>query len=163
MRTHLIQMLDELGLPSFLDFPDAAALFGEERQLLHTVSFIKYPVFANGKNYTGYHPPIQKSPFLMNYARKTLETDILPLERPLIIPLGKAVEDVLRIFIGAGKVEESQCLLGFPHPSGANGHRHRQLRERKEALHEKLRTFLQHKKPPASGRRLIVILLLFDS
>jgi hypothetical protein len=77
----------------------------------------------------------------MNYARKTLETDILPLERPLIIPLGKAVEDVLRVFIGAGKVEESQCLLGFPHPSGANGHRHRQLRERKEALHEKLRTF----------------------
>ncbi|RXZ00478.1 hypothetical protein [Fictibacillus sp. S7] len=141
MRTHLIEMLDELGLPSFFNFTDAAALFEEERQLLHTVSLIKYPVFANGKNYTGHQPPIHKSPFLMNYARNTLETDILPLERPLIIPLGKAVEDVLRVFIGAGKVEESQCLLGFPHPSGANGHRHRQLRERKEALHQNLRTF----------------------
>ncbi|SDN30389.1 hypothetical protein SAMN04488137_4010 [Fictibacillus solisalsi] len=141
MRTHLVQMLDELGLPSLLDLPGADALFGEERQLLHTVSIIKYPLFVNGKNYTGHQPPIRKSSFLMNYARDTLETDILALERPLIIPLGKAVEDVLRVFIGEGKIEESQCLLGFPHPSGANGHRHRQLRERKRAMQEKLRTF----------------------
>ncbi|MDN4526854.1 hypothetical protein [Fictibacillus fluitans] len=141
MRTYLIQMLDEMELPSFFELPDASALFGEERQLLHTVSLLKYPVFSNGKNYTGHQPPIKNNSFLMNYARDTLETDILTLDRPLIVPLGKAVEDVLHIFIDEGKIDESQCLLGFPHPSGANGHRHRQLRERKGALREKLQTF----------------------
>jgi hypothetical protein len=62
-------------------------------------------------------------PFLLGFSHDTLRTDILPLNKPLIIPLGKAVESVLEQFIKEGSISESQCLMGFPHPSGANGHR----------------------------------------
>ncbi|MDN4075161.1 MULTISPECIES: hypothetical protein [Fictibacillus] len=143
MRKHLVQMLDELELPAFLSLSEAASLFKGNRKLLHTVSLLKYPVFAGNKNYTGHQPSIKSSPVLMKYARDTLKTDIQPLQNPLIIPLGRAVEDVLLLFIDEGEMDESRCLLGFPHPSGANGHRHRQLKERKEELQQKLTDFFK--------------------
>ena len=31
-------------------------------------------------------------------------------------------------------IKEEQCLLGFPHPSGANGHRKKQFEENKMKL-----------------------------
>ena len=31
-------------------------------------------------------------------------------------------------------IKNEQCLLGFPHPSGANGHRKKQFNENKEKL-----------------------------
>ena len=33
-------------------------------------------------------------------------------------------------------MKEEQCLLGFPHPSGANGHRKNQFKKNKEKLLE---------------------------
>lgn len=50
----------------------------------------------------------------------------------LIVPLGKSVSDVLRIFVKDGLLEEDRCLFDFPHPSGANGHRKPQFEECKE-------------------------------
>ena len=54
------------------------------------------------------------------------------MKRPLIVPLGKAVEEVLEIMIGEGLIKREQCLLGFPHPSGANGHRKKQFEINKD-------------------------------
>jgi hypothetical protein len=47
------------------------------------------------------------------------------------VPLGKAVSDVLRYLIDLKKLHAGRCLLDFPHPSGANGHRARQFTERR--------------------------------
>lgn len=52
----------------------------------------------------------------------------------LIIPLGKAVEEVLELMISEELIKKEQCLLGFPHPSGANGHRKKQFEANKENL-----------------------------
>jgi hypothetical protein len=41
----------------------------------------------------------------------------------LLIPLGKCVDAVLQHLIEVGVLNGKRCLLGFPHPSGANGHR----------------------------------------
>lgn len=41
-------------------------------------------------------------------------------EEILLIPLGKAVEEVLIKLKEDGIVKEEQVLMGFPHPSGAN-------------------------------------------
>jgi hypothetical protein len=51
------------------------------------------------------------------------------MQEPLIIPLGKTVEDVLKSLVEADLVNPRHCLFGFPHPSGANGHRRKQFME----------------------------------
>ncbi len=56
------------------------------------------------------------------------------LPNVFIIPLGKAVEEVLEFMINKNLIRKEQCLLGFPHPSGANGHRKKQFEENKKNL-----------------------------
>jgi hypothetical protein len=38
------------------------------------------------------------------------------------------------MLVAAGDLDEERCLLGFPHPSGGNGHRIRQFRENEAVL-----------------------------
>lgn len=53
----------------------------------------------------------------------------------MIIPLGKAVEEVLALMINENLIKKEQCLLGFPNPSGANGHRKIQFEANKEKMY----------------------------
>ncbi|MBM6616869.1 hypothetical protein [Bacillus suaedaesalsae] len=138
MRRNLIQMLEELGLHQYLNIEHAENLFQLTDEALHTVSLLKYPIFHNGRNYTGHQPPILH---FMEEIDKTIQTDILSLSNPLIIPLGKAVETVLNVYIKDGILSEEQCLVGFPHPSGANGHRHKQFENEKEQLKVQIQRF----------------------
>ena len=64
------------------------------------------------------------------------------LSDALIIPLGKSVEEILKILISENVITEEQCLLGFPHPSGANGHRRKQFALNKRQLQEKIYKFI---------------------
>jgi hypothetical protein len=50
------------------------------------------------------------------------------------IPLGQSVSTIIAYLAEAGCLARSRCLLGFPHPSGANGHRVREFNERRERL-----------------------------
>ncbi|WP_026478465.1 hypothetical protein [Alkaliphilus transvaalensis] len=134
MRMNIINMLDELRLHEYLGMKNNKELFNDHCPYLHTVSLIPYPVFVNRKNYTGHSPKIINSKFLMKYVNLTVEKDLKPLKRPLIVPLGRAVEEVLLSLIGEGKIDREQCLVGFPHPSGANGHRLKQFKEGKERM-----------------------------
>lgn len=52
----------------------------------------------------------------------------------LIIPMGKAVSEVLRYLVEQGLLDEKPCLFDFPHPSGANGHCKRQFEQGKEGF-----------------------------
>ena len=110
MRKNLISMLDELN------------------------SMIPYPVFINGKNYTGARPKILDSEVLMSYIKKYFYKEVKELPNTFIIPLGKSVEEVLELMISEKIIKKEQCLLGFPHPSGANGHRKIQFEENKSNL-----------------------------
>lgn len=58
IRSNLIHMLDESGIPEAIHVDSSSSLFDENRELLHTTSIIKYPVFYHGENYTGHHPSI---------------------------------------------------------------------------------------------------------
>ena len=55
-------------------------------------------------------------------------------EEILLIPLGKAVEEVLIKLKEDGVIKEEQILLGFPHPSGANVNRVTQFENNKESM-----------------------------
>lgn len=104
---------------------------------MHTVSLIPYPVFVKKQNYTGHTPKLLKSNFLMKYIYENFINEIHKLdnfEDILLIPLGKAVEEVLCKLKDEGLIKENQILMGFPHPSGANVNRLVQLEENKESM-----------------------------
>lgn len=134
MRKNLIEMLDDLSLNKKLNIDSCLELFENQYELLHTTSMIPYPVFINNKNYTGSKPKILDNEILKNYLKKYFYKEIEKLPNVLIIPLGKAVEEVLELMISEELIKKEQCLLSFPHPSGANGHRKKQFEANKENL-----------------------------
>lgn len=134
MRKNLVEMLDELNLNKKLSIDSCMELFENKDKLLHTTSMIPYPVFINNKNYTGFSPKILDNEILKGYLEKYFYKEVEKLSNALIIPLGKAVEEVLELMISENLVKREQCLLDFPHPSGANGHRKIQFEENKENL-----------------------------
>lgn len=134
MRKNLIEMLDELNLNSKLHIDSCLELFENKDELLHTTSMLPYPVFIKNKNYTGFGPKTLDNEILKSYLEKYFYKEIEKLPNVFIIPLGKAVDEVLESMISKNLIRKEQCLLGFPHPSGANGHRKMQFKENKEDL-----------------------------
>jgi hypothetical protein len=133
MRTNLLSMLDDLGLPRAIGAAGTAELFepGGER-LLHSTSALRYPVFIDGKNYSGY-PAAVKKPLLAEYF-DLLDSELASVDGALIVPLGKAVEGILDHLIVTGDLDASRTLMGFPHPSGANAHRPRLFDQNRESM-----------------------------
>ncbi|RFU64953.1 uracil-DNA glycosylase family protein [Peribacillus glennii] len=128
MRTNLISMLDRCGVPQAIGSCGSESLFSDKCDLLHTTSIIKYPVFYQNKNYTGHRPKIDQSPLLTHYGFEVFPKEMEKLKScALVIPLGKTVEQVFTALIREEKLPLHHYLFGFPHPSGANGHRKKQF------------------------------------
>lgn len=137
IRKNIVSMLDEINLNKALNLNSCSELFGEKDYLLHTVSLIPYPVFVNKQNYSGHTPKIMKSKFLMKYIYENFINEFRSLDNSkeiLLIPLGKAVEEVLFKLESEKIVRKDQILKGFPHPSGANVNRLIQFRENKNTM-----------------------------
>ena len=130
-------MLDGIELNKVLELQSCSELFEKKDYLLHTISLIPYPVFVKGENYTGHTPKLIKSDFLMKYVYDNFINEFNKLEESekiLLIPLGKAVEEVLLNLKDKGIIKENQILVGFPHPSGANVNRVTQFEENKDNM-----------------------------
>lgn len=138
MRTNLINILDGLGVGSALGLKTSELLFAEHSALMHTTSAIRYATFIKrrGKlcNYTGYSPKILKHAQLRAYVENLLTDELERAAESLIVPLGKAVSEVLEFLVQTGRVDPARCLIGFPHPSGANGHRRLQFQQGKAQM-----------------------------
>lgn len=143
LRKNIISMLDEINLNKSININSYDELFKEKDYLLHTTSLIPYPVFFKGNNYTGHSPKLMKSEFLMRYVYENLIENIENLGDVLIIPLGKAVEEVLDDLVNKNIIEKDQILRGFPHPSGANAHRLTQLRDNKENMIKIIESYIK--------------------
>lgn len=134
LRKNIINMLDEVQLNKALKIESCRELFESRDDLLHTISLIPYAVFVKGKNYTGHTPKLIKNKFLMKYIDESFINELELLGEVLIIPLGKAVEEVMEQLIDKNIIKSSNVLKGFPHPSGANVNRLVQLEEHKENM-----------------------------
>ena len=137
LRKNIISMLDEIKLNEVLNINSCSDLFKDKDYLLHTVSLIPYPVFVKKQNYTGHTPKLLKSEFLMKYIYGDFIKELQSINNNkdvLLVPLGKAVEEVLYKLSSEGIILEKQILRGFPHPSGANVNRVIQLEENKDSL-----------------------------
>lgn len=137
IRNNIIQMLDELELPKILEVTSVSELFAGKDELLHTVSLIPYSVFVKKQNYSGHTPKLLKNVMLAKYIYGNFLEEYNSLktkETVLLIPLGRAVEEVLIHLEGEGLISKNQILLGFPHPSGANVNRIQQFQENKRRM-----------------------------
>lgn len=140
MRSNVISMLDRAGLPEVWGLESTGELFEAKRDLLHTTSLLKHPVFIHGVNYTGHQPPIERSVLLQHYAYEVFPKEVERLKQTrLWIPLGTTVSDIFTTLVRRGVLSGDRCLFGFPHPSGANGHRHRQFEEGREQFRFRIR------------------------
>ncbi|HEV2461973.1 MAG TPA: hypothetical protein VGS80_26775 [Ktedonobacterales bacterium] len=119
----LCDMLDRLEIPALLGIQSGLDLFGAANDLLHTTALVRYSVFVKGQNYTGHNPNLLKTPNLRRYVEDSLSGELRRMPQALVVPMGTAVADALRLLIDAGQLDPARCLLGFPHPSGANMHR----------------------------------------
>ncbi len=143
LRKNLINMLDEIELNHILQINSCQLLFEPSNTLLHTTSLIPYPTFINKQNYSGHSPKLLSNKFLMPYVYSNLTRELSHLSNDiLIIPLGIAVESVLVKLVEDNLLSSLHILTGFPHPSGANRNRTKQLAENKESLKLQLREVL---------------------
>lgn len=130
MRTNLIAMLDEIGLANHLGLATTAALFDCDSARLHSTSALRYPVLKGRRNYSG-SPKIARSDLLRQMALANLPTELKQLPDAIVVPLGRAVEDGLSYL----QIDRShRILVGFPHPSGGNGHRVKQFKAEYRSL-----------------------------
>lgn len=142
MRKNLVTMLDELGLAEIFSMKSSSELFGSK--YLQTGSVLKFPVFKEGKNYTGHSPSPEKHDVLRHMLSTILVKDLNESPNSLIIPLGKSVEEALRYLAKKGFLDISRVVSGFPHPSGANGHRVKQFEAGKVAFKEKIFNWFEY-------------------
>jgi hypothetical protein len=136
MRNNLVKMLNEIGLQKALGVESCVSLFGNATEFLHTTSAIRYPTFVRGRNYTGHSPEILSHPILVHFVEHVLAPELVSMPGALVIPLGKCVDTVLGSLVKAGSLDAKACLLGFPHPSGANGHRRAEFEQGRDMLSE---------------------------
>lgn len=143
IRKNIIDMLDELELHKMFGMESCKELFEQRDYLLHTTSVIPFAVFVEGKNYTGHKPKMLRSELLTKYIKEYFYPQVEALNHALFIPLGKSVEEVFNELIKCGVLRKEQCLKGFPHPSGANGHRLIQFEKNKEHMKKTIKNYFQ--------------------
>jgi hypothetical protein len=144
IRRNLTGFLDGLGIPAALGIESSMQLFGAHNDLLHTTAVVRYSIFVRGANYTGHNPPLLKTPVLRRYVEEALGPELQRVPDALVVPMGKSVSDALQLLIDGGRLDSARCLLGFPHPSGANMHRTQQYANMQERLREVVKAWFAH-------------------
>lgn len=132
MRTRLVRMLDDIGLPEVIGVETTAMLWTSEGMAYEdSTSAILHAAFVGDTNWGGSSPEISKVPLLQAMARQVLGAHLNELSpHSLVVPLGKAAAEAVAL---AG-VDGRRVLRGLPHPSGQNGHLPRQFAERRNDL-----------------------------
>lgn len=122
MRGNLIAMLDQIGVAELLRLPTTADLWGHRSDLVHFTSALRYPVFVDGKNWSG-NPDMVRTPKLRDWLTNYTGAELKDLSNALIVPLGLKVSAAMQHLASAGLIERDRVLDGLPHPSGANQER----------------------------------------
>lgn len=119
----MVAMLDGLGLQGYLGVDSTADLFDLHADRIFTTSALRYPVFRAGwKNYSG-GDAVVKEPLFLEMLDTLLAPMLAAMPRAVILPLGASACAGVTYVARDGAVDELRILRGFPHPSGANGHR----------------------------------------
>lgn len=118
IRTQLVSLLDHVGVHAKLGIRSTSELWGTRADLAHFTSALRYPVFENGKNYTG--TGITRHRLLVEQIDTWFAPECRALPRALFVPLGGAAEAACARMVQQGLLQEGRVLAGLPHPSPAN-------------------------------------------
>jgi len=121
MRSALVRMLDKIRLPQVYGHGSAYDFFSDNARV-HFTSSLRYPVYVDGKNYSGNPAPL-KTASLLGQIDTHLAEEAATLPDATWIPLGKHAEAALSHLCEKGRLKRDQVLIGLPHPSGANAER----------------------------------------
>jgi hypothetical protein len=123
MRKNLVEMLDGIGLGDCLGIDSCTDLFSNSSHLVHFTSAMSAPVFKRGDNYAGSSPKALDVPKLRTFVLENLAAELNVLPDAIIVPLGKVPGEAVQFLQTERLIALNRCLIGFPHPSGANGWR----------------------------------------
>ena len=73
-------------------------------------SAIDYPVFVNGRNYSGASPPLARHPVLRSLVRVSLGARLAMTTGALVVPLGKAAQAAVSLLAADGLVDPGRLL-----------------------------------------------------
>ena len=122
MRSNLVRMLDRIGLSRRLGLDSAFQLWAEKAHLAHFTSLLRYPVFIDGKDWSGQPNAVENAAM-----RRWLDTytgaELATFTNAVIVPLGPKVSAGLEYLAQQGTINPKLILDGMPHPSGANSER----------------------------------------
>ena len=142
VRVHLLD--EETASPDLfyvmLDVSSSQVLFDDERAHLHSTSILRPPVFVAGKNFTGHASVVTQSALASAMVRGIFLPELASLPGALIVPIGDYVSGLLQELAADGLVDAKRCLFGFPHPSGANGHRKSRFEKQRQTPPDPRRT-----------------------
>lgn len=139
MRSNLVEMLDFIGVARLLKLNTTASLFDAGSSDMHFTSALRYPVFVDGKNYSG-NPSMLKVPTLRNMVETHLAEEARLLSHAVWLPLGPKAEEAVLHLVGNGLLPRMNVLAGMPHPSGANAERIAVFTGRKPPEHASAKT-----------------------
>lgn len=131
MRNNLVAMLDHIGLNRWLNVPTAAEVWGPRSELVHFTSALRYPVFINGKNYSG-SPLMTTTPILRDLLFQCLAEEARALPNAVWVPLGPKAAEGVSVLVQERLLSPDRVFSGMPHPSGANAERIAYFLGRKE-------------------------------
>ena len=121
MRNTLSKMLDHIGLQTVLGYASCQEIW-DIPGAVHYTSALRYPVFVNGKNYSGTPSPL-KRPLLRQFIENELAAEARMLPNAIWLPLGGGAAEALRHLVEHGVLARERVFDGLPHPSGANAER----------------------------------------
>jgi hypothetical protein len=130
LRNNLVAMLDFIGLNSWLGLQSCASLWLGDNDLVHFTSALRFPVFVDGRNYSG-QPSITSIPLLRKFLTECLSEEASILSRAVWVPLGPLATLAADWLVERGCLQSGMVLKGLPHPSGANAERIAYFLERK--------------------------------
>lgn len=119
MRKNLVDLLDDIGISRVLGLSSTAALWAEASDLVQFSSALRYPVFVDGKNYSG-QPAMLRQPNLTAQLELWMGAEMRALPDAIYVPLGPKVGEALAWLAPRVGVSDAQILTGLPHPSGAS-------------------------------------------
>lgn len=119
IRSHLVNLLDYIGIHRWLDIASCSDLFGPAASLVQSASALRNPVFLKGKDYNG-TPNMTRNFVLREQLLTYFAEDVRALPDAVFVPLGSKVTEALMFLADQGHLDKNRVLVGLPHPSPQN-------------------------------------------
>ncbi len=141
MRSNMFKWFDWVGISEHFGLEDKDSLFVDPRfsKRVYIASLIYDTVSYNGRNWSGTPKPWSHE-LLYAAMEKNFERLASLKKGCLIIPFGDVVSKAISDFSDLN--QHHFVLHGFPHPSGANGHRNIKWEESKHRIQSVFRQYV---------------------